>query len=236
AVPHDAGPQLGEVLARVAAGEHVEDGVEGGVAEGLERGAATDQRGELVDGPVLDGEHGDDLLGEDVEGVGDDVQRLDRALLGPYRGDGCGEEVAAVGGQDDAAGQRPDLVPGAADALEGGGDRRRGADLDDEVDRAHVDPELEGGGGDDGGQAPGLERRLDPGALLAAHRAVVGAGDLAVGGGGGRAGLAGHLRRPAGAGRPVRLRVRGPVALGPDLVDASGEPLGAAPGVGEDDG
>src|SRR5690606_25597724 len=92
AVPHDAGPQLGEVLARVAAGEHVEDGVEGGVAERLERGAAADQRGELVDGPVLDGEHGDDLLGEDVEGVGDDVQRLDRALLGPYRGDGRGEE------------------------------------------------------------------------------------------------------------------------------------------------
>ena len=41
------------------------------------------------------------------------------------------------------------LVAGAADALQARGDRRRRLDLDDEVDRTHVDAELEAGGGDD---------------------------------------------------------------------------------------
>ena len=41
--------------------------------------------------------------------------------------------------------RRADLVAGPADPLEPAGDARRALDLDDEVDRAHVDPELEAG-------------------------------------------------------------------------------------------
>ncbi len=55
-------------------------------------------------------------------------------------------------GEDDAARDRADLVPGPADALQAGGDRRRRLDLHDQVDRAHVDAELEAGGGDHGRQ------------------------------------------------------------------------------------
>ena len=47
-------------------------------------------------------------------------------------------------------------------------------DLDDEVDRAHVDAELEAGRGDEGGEPPGLEVLLDREALLAGDAAVVG--------------------------------------------------------------
>ena len=45
--------------------------------------------------------------------------------------------------EDHAAGDRADLVAGAADALQPGGDRRRRLDLDDQVDGAHVDAQLE---------------------------------------------------------------------------------------------
>ena len=70
-----------------------------------------------------------------------------------------------------------DLVPGAADPLQPARHRRRALDLDDEVDGAHVDAELEAAGRDDGGQTTGLEVLLDGGAVLLAHRAVVGAGE-----------------------------------------------------------
>ena len=45
-----------------------------------------------------------------------------------------------------------DLMPAAADALQAAGDRRRRFDLDDEIDGAHVDAELERRGGDERAQ------------------------------------------------------------------------------------
>ena len=57
--------------------------------------------------------------------------------------------------------------------------RLRRLHLDDEVDRAHVDAELERRGRDEAGQRPRLEQVLDDDALLARQGAVVGAGDLA---------------------------------------------------------
>ena len=70
-----------------------------------------------------------------------------------------------------------DLVAGAADALQGAGDARRRLDLDDQVDRAHVDAELEAAGGDHAGEPAALEVVLDERALLLGDRAVVGLGD-----------------------------------------------------------
>ena len=70
AVPHDAGPQLGELLGRVAAGEQVEHRREHLVGELAEVGARRrTMRGELVDRPLVERAHGDDLLGEHVERV-----------------------------------------------------------------------------------------------------------------------------------------------------------------------
>ncbi len=81
-------------------------------------------------------------------------------------------------GHEHAARHAADLVARAADALEPRSDRRRRLDLDDEVDRAHVDAELERGGRDDRRQVPPLQAILDDGALLARDRAVVGERDL----------------------------------------------------------
>ena len=72
-------------------------------------------------------------------------------------------------------------MAGPADALQPAGHRRRRLDLDHQIDRAHVDAQLQAGGGDDGLQPSGLEVVLDLGALLLADRAVVGAGQQRLG-------------------------------------------------------
>ena len=117
AVPHEARPEPGELVGRVAAREQVEDGGEDVVAEvGVVRGAP-DQGAQLVDVPLVERARGDDLLGEHVERVAGVVRLLDEARL-HERHDGRGfEQVAAVLREDLAAARLADLVPGAADAL-----------------------------------------------------------------------------------------------------------------------
>jgi hypothetical protein len=63
----------------------------------------------------------------------------------------------------------------AADALQPARHRLGRLDLDHEVDRAHIDAQLERGGGDQAAQVAALERLLYLAALLARQRAVVGA-------------------------------------------------------------
>ena len=68
--------------------------------------------------------------------------------------------------------------PGAADALQPARDRLRRLDLHDEVDRAHVDAELERRRRDEARDPPRLQVFLDLHALLARQRAVMRARDL----------------------------------------------------------
>ncbi len=103
------------------------------------------------------------------------------------------------------------LVPGSADALQPGGGRRRGLDLDHEVDRAHVDAELETARRDDAAQHAGLEFFFDLGALLLRHRAVVRLGEHGVG-------ARGRSRLRHHRGRNGRGRELDPDPLGVDLV------------------
>ncbi len=72
-------------------------------------------------------------------------------------------------------------MPGPADALQAAGDRLRRLDLNHEVDRAHVDSQLEARRRDEAGDATGLEILLDELALLAGERAVVRSRDLLLG-------------------------------------------------------
>ena len=112
-------------------------------------------------------------------------------------------------GEEHAAGHLADLVAGAADPLQGAGHARRRLDLDDQVDRAHVDAELEAAGGDHAGQPAALEVVLDQRALLLGDRAVVGLGDDDLGAAPALApGLRHHLRpvacRRSGSSPPAR--------------------------------
>ena len=120
------------------------------------------------------------VLGEDVERVGGDGERLDLAGDHPLDGDGAVHEVGAVFGEHDAAGDLPDLVSGAADPLQAVRHRRRRLDLDHQIDRAHVDSEFEAARRDHAAQPPRLQVVLDERPLVLADRTVVGAGEQRV--------------------------------------------------------
>ena len=237
AVPHQPGPQLGELVGRVAPGQHVEHRLEGRPREGGVGSGPAHHVVHHLDVPLVDADHRDDLLREHVERVARVAHRLDRAVAHPL-GDHSGlHEVAAELGEDDALGHRADLVPRPADALQPARHRRRRLDLDHQVDRTHVDAQLERRGRDDRGQPPGLERLLDLGALLLGHRAVVSTRDLGdrpgLGSAGRRPGLRHDLRRLQRPGLGQRLAGG---ALVVDLVEAGAQPLGEPARVGEHDG
>ena len=94
AIPHDARPQLGELVGGIAAGEHVEHALEHGPAAIGERVRAAGHFGHVVDGDVLDGAHGHDLLGQHVDGVARDARLLDEAFLHALGDDGGLDQVA----------------------------------------------------------------------------------------------------------------------------------------------
>ena len=100
-------------------------------------------RSSVVDGPVVHRHHGDDLLRQHVERVARIAQRLDRARPHALDHDRAFEQVAAVLREEDAAAHGAHLVPRPPDALQAGRHRRRRLHLHHQVDRAHVDPELE---------------------------------------------------------------------------------------------
>ena len=123
----------------------------------------------------------DDVLRQYVERVADVAARLDRTGVHAFGERGRREQVAAVLRQQDPGRRRVDLMPGATDPLHSRRDRRRRLDLHDEVDRAHVDAELERARRDERPDPPGFEIVLDAQTLLARDRSVVRVRDLLAG-------------------------------------------------------
>ena len=165
---------------------------------------------QIVDADLLVGGDRDDLLREHVERVARDLRLLDVALAHRARDDGGLEEVGAELREDAPLRHRAELVARAPDPLQAPGHRLRRLDLDHEVDRAHVDAELEARRRDEARDATRLQILFDDLSLLARQRAVVGAGDLAQG-------------------------LVGVAALVRELVQAQREPLGESPVVHEHD-
>ena len=180
-VPDHPRPKLRELVGRIAPGQHVEHALELRAAEIRVGRRPRDHRVQVVDRPVVHHRGRDELLGEHVERLARDAGVLDRALAHPADDDGRLEQVAAVLGEEAAVRGGVDVMAGPPDPLEAGGHRLRRLHLHDEVDRAHVDPELERRGGDERRQPSGLEHLLDLEPLLAGYRAVVGARDLLLG-------------------------------------------------------
>ena len=122
---------------------------------------AHDERVQVVDADLLAGRDRDDLLREHVERVARDPRLLDLALAHRARDDRALEQVGAELREDPPLRDRAQLVAGAADPLQPARDRLRRLDLDDQVDGAHVDPELEARGGHQAGDAARLQILLD---------------------------------------------------------------------------
>ena len=228
AVPHDPRAQLAELGRRVAAVEHVEHVVELGARQLGIRIRAGDQRVEVVHRQGLLGRRGDGdhLLSQDVEGATGHHRRLDLAAAHAAHHDSRLQQVGAELGEDHPARDVVDAMARAPDALDPARHRLRGLHLDHQVDRAHVDTQLQARGGDQARQASGLEQLLDDQPLLASQRAVVGTRDLLTGQ------LVEAQRQPLGAPAVVDEDDRGPV-LADRLEDLwiDGGPDGAAGGV-----
>ena len=121
------------------------------------------------------------LLRQDVERVA-----LYHGLLHLAREPPLGDQarLAQVGAElreDAALRDRGELVAGAADSLQAERDGLRRLDLHDEVDRAHVDPELERRRGDQARDRPRFSGSSTSRRCSRAMRAVVGARDFLLG-------------------------------------------------------
>jgi hypothetical protein len=124
-------------------GKHRNDAVEFGAGQPRIGRGASYEGVQLILRPFARRTLGDDLLGEDIEGR---LGRLD--AVEPRRGyradqGGAFDELIARRRKKAPARRATKRVPGASDALQERGDRARGSDLANEVDRPDVDPELE---------------------------------------------------------------------------------------------
>ena len=108
---------------------------------------------DLIDVPLVEGRHRDQVLGEHVERVLRDHRLLDPPLAHPPGDHRALEQVGAELGEDAALGDLTEAVAGATDPLQAAGHRLRRLDLHDEVDCAHVDAELQGGASRPGTEA-----------------------------------------------------------------------------------
>ena len=177
-VPHQARAQLGERVGRIAPGEHVEHRREGGLRERRRRAPPA------APGPA-------------ARRPARCPARSWRRAAGPARPAGWRGPAAPRStpsrirsvttaactrspryfGKTTPVETAPTWCPArptrcSPEATEGGD-----STWIDQVDRAHVDAQLQAGGGDHGGQPAGLEVLLDLGPLLLGDRAVVGPGE-----------------------------------------------------------
>ena len=143
AIPDQPGPQLGEVVGRVAPGQHVEHRGERRRRQPAERRRPAHQFVHLGHGHGVHRDHGHDLLGQHVERVAGIAHRLDLTRAHPLGDHGGLDQIAAVLGEHHATRHRADLVAGPADPLQTRGHRRWRLYLDDQIDRTHVDAQLE---------------------------------------------------------------------------------------------
>ncbi len=178
AIPHDPRTQLGKLVGRVAAREHVEHALELGQRQIPIGVGAADDAMKLIHLPLVHRSHGNDLLCQHVQRAAGHAGVLDLALQHPPGDDRGLEQVAAKLGEEPARRGLADVVAGTSDPLQAGGDRFGRLDLHHQIDRAHVDTQLERRGGDQRRQPPGLEQILDLEPLLAGQRAVVRPGDV----------------------------------------------------------
>src|SRR5207302_10017785 len=181
AIPHDARPQLRKLVRGIAAAEHVEHRFEGARAQVAVRICTAYDRAEIIDLPFVHRAHGDDLLRKDVKRLARNSRRFDATFEHPLDDRGRFQQIAAKLGDDHAAGDFANRVAGAPDALNARGHAWWRLHLEDQVDSAHVDAELEGGGGDEAAQGAGLELVLDEQALLTRDGPVMRAHEILLG-------------------------------------------------------
>src|SRR5215470_1215596 len=177
---HAVSMQVGAVASSArgdAFGKHLENAVVGVERKVFVWVGATDQVVKFDFSAFFGSAGGDDLLRQHVERrVGDD-EAVEIALADRSQQRRAFEEVIASRDKKASLGDRAAPVAGAADALQGDGDRAWRIDLQDQVDGADVDTEFERGGCDQDLYLAFLQFLLCREAQLARQTPVVG-GDV----------------------------------------------------------
>ena len=159
---------------RIAAGRHkIDDPVEGRPVEGGVRRGTDDF---LVELPRIErGSAGaaKDVLGKNVERAGNQRRCVLRAKIVGFERDAAFENLEAVCRNKQRLGRLVHAMVRAADALGKPARPFRRTDMDDEIDIAPVDTEIERRCRDDRAQAVGFHRLFHPPPLAHVQRAVM---------------------------------------------------------------
>ena len=173
AVPHDARAQLPEFLGGIAARQQVQHRAEHLFADPLVGRCPAHHCQQIVERPVVDSDHGHDLLGQHVDGLARVADLLDLAGAHALRHHRRLHQIATMAREDLAHARLAHLMPGPADALHGRRHRRGRCHLDHQVDRAHVDAQFQRRRGHDGAHPSRLQVIFNSQPLLTAEGTVV---------------------------------------------------------------
>ena len=172
-VPDQRRPERRELLALVATGHHGHDRVEHASVEIGEWGRPAYRGIPFVRFEIVHrrGRHG--LLREDVQRIAGHRQWLE--FPGRHALDGRRHPDELLPGQriEQGVGHAADPVVGAADALQAGGHGQRRRDLDNQIDRPHIDAQFQAARGDHAAQLAAFELLLDMLAAILGHRPVM---------------------------------------------------------------
>ena len=148
-VPGDARTKIGEFIRRIAAGKHVEHAVENCACQRGVRRGATNQIEKIFHRPIVQRHHRDDLLRQNIQRIARIVDGFHLALVHRARDGGARHQICAIFGENDGVARGSHVMAGAAHTLHAAGNGRRRLDLNDQIDRTHVDPQLQRGSGHD---------------------------------------------------------------------------------------
>ena len=157
-----------------AIGEHGHDRVELRLGQIPVRIGAAKQCEQIRFRPIITGRGGDNLLGEDVQGLLWDAEPVQVASPKSVEQGGAFHQFVTAQGEDAALGGARDAVPGAPHPLQESGDGSGGAELTYQIHRADIDAQFQGSRSHQGLQVARLEPSLGVQALLAGQAAVVG--------------------------------------------------------------
>ena len=173
AIPRNPRPQLGEFVRGIPSRQHVEHALEDAAIQLRERRRPPEEPVEIVYRPSIHRGGRDDLLCEHIERISRVAAGLHASVVHAAHRGRARDEIAAILREDHAFAGGANLMTGPSNPLHPARHGRRGFDLHDQIDGAHVDSELERGGRHQAAELTGFQRVLDCDPLRARQRSVV---------------------------------------------------------------
>ena len=170
---HEWGPERGELLTVIGAGDHAHHGVEHVALQRAVRGGTAHGAEPCIGADRLEARGGHRLLREHIEWAVGHTQRLDGAGEHAFDARGGADDLFARHRVDECMRHPAHAVVGSSHALQAGRHRQRRRQLDDQIHRTHVDAEFQTACGHDAFEFAHFELLLDLLAPVFRHGAVM---------------------------------------------------------------